>query len=122
MEYTVFDVSDTALRPGFEALVTMYMYGVLDRLGRELFAYHWHPTGVSAIGSPHFHASTTPPVLLPSQPGTPRATELVLSRIHFPTHRIELPELVRFLIVELGVRPRRQDWAAVLDRIEQTSR
>lgn len=119
MEYTVFDVSDTALHPGFEALVTMDMYGILDRSGRELFAYHWHPTGVSAIRTPHFHASSMSSAV---SPVNSNATGLVMSRVHFPTHRIELPELVRFLITELGVKPRRQDWAAVLARIEQTSR
>lgn len=122
MEYTVFEVSDTALRPTFEAMITMYMYGILDLAGRELFAYHWHPTGVSAVRSPHFHASTTPPIVLPGRPGNPNTSELVLSRVHFPTHRIELPELVRFLITELGVGPRRTDWATVLERIEQSPR
>jgi hypothetical protein len=120
MEYAVVGVTEPPLRPRFRTSITMYMYSVLDLTGRELFAYHWHPTGVSAVRTPHFHASTTPPVLLPSA-GNPSTTELVLNRIHFPTHRLELDGLVRFLIIELGVGPRRADWVAVLDRIERLS-
>ncbi len=46
----------------------------------------------------------------------------VLSRIHFPTHHMELSDLIMFLITELGVGPRRPDWESVLDRIERSSR
>ena len=94
----------------------MYMYGIMDLAGRELFAYHWHPTGVSAVRDPHFHASSTPPVVVSDRPGNPNTTELALNRVHFPTHRMELTELVRFLITELGVGPRRPDWETVLER------
>jgi hypothetical protein len=110
------------LRPTFRASVTMYMYGVLDLTGRELFAYHWHPTGVSAVRAPHFHASSTPSVALPGRPGYPDTSELALNRVHFPTHSMGLDGLVRFLITKLGVGPRGSDWESVLDRIERTSR
>ena len=99
----------------------MYLYAVKDLDGRELFAYHWHPVGLSSVHRPHMHVSSAQPVTLPTRPATTRAVELVLSRIHFPTHRIELAELVRFLITELGVGPRRQNWESVLDRIERTA-
>jgi hypothetical protein len=122
MEYAVVSVTEVPSRPQFRTSVTMYMYSVLDLTGRELFAYHWHPSGVSAVRAPHFHASSTPSITLPGRPGSSEGTELVLSRIHFPTHRMELAELVRFLIVELGVGPRRSDWEAVLNRIGRTSR
>lgn len=67
MEYAVVGVSESALRPRFRTSTTMYMYGVLDLSGRELFAYHWHPTGVSAVRTPHFHASVTPTIALPGR-------------------------------------------------------
>lgn len=120
MEYAVVGVTEAPLHPRFRASATMYMYSVLDLTGRELFAYHWHPSGVSPVRTPHFHSSITPPVVLPSRPGYPNTVELILSRVHFPTHQIELPELVRFLITELGVQPRRADWEAALDRIEHS--
>ena len=99
----------------------MYMYSVLDLSGRELFAYHWHPSGVSAARTPHFHASATSPIALPSRPGNPGTMELAVNRVHFPTHRMELPGLVRFLISELGVAPRRADWESVLEGIERVA-
>jgi hypothetical protein len=119
MEYAVVGVTETRLRPRFRASVSMYMYSVMDLLGRELFAYHWHPTGVSAVQEPHFHMSSIPPTILPERTGSPKVEELIMSRVHFPTHRIELNDLVRFLIVELGVGPRRPDWEAVLERSQR---
>jgi hypothetical protein len=117
MEYGVVGVTEPSLYPVFRTSITMYMYSVLDLTGQEFFAYHWHPSGVSAVRTPHFHASTTPPVLLPSPRGL-STTELALNRVHFPTHRLELAELVRFLISKLGVGLRRADWESVLDRIQ----
>lgn len=119
IDYQVREVASTRRRPSYQAFLTMYMYAVSDLSGRELFAYHWHPTGVSAIRTPHFHASSTPPLILPGRPGNSDTSALVLSRVHFPTHHIELPEFVRFLITEIGVGPRRSDWDSVLARIER---
>lgn len=119
--YAVRATSEVVLRPGYQSVVTMYMYAISDLSGRELFAYHWHPDGVSASRTPHFHASAMPPALLLGRPGGSETDELTLSRIHFPTHQMGVQELVRFLITELGVGPRRADWQAVLDRIERSS-
>lgn len=118
MEYAVMGVTEPPLRPRFQPVVTMYMHSVSDLAGRELFAYHWHPAGVSDVREPHFHASATPPLFVPDRSRSGVAAELKFSRFHFPTHRIELAELVRFLIVEVGVGPRRADWESVLDRIQ----
>jgi len=98
----------------YEAVETMYLYAVRDLDGRELFAYHWHPLGLSSVDTPHMHISSARPVALPTRPGSTPTGELVLSRIHFPTHYMNLSNLVRFLITELGVGPRRPDWESVL--------
>ncbi len=39
-----------------------------------------------------------------------------MSHAHFPTHHIELPDLVRLLIRDFGVGPRRRDWEQTLER------
>jgi hypothetical protein len=115
-EYTVVQHLEAPARLRYEAIVTMYLYAVNDLDGRELFTFHWHPVGVSPVRGPHLHVSAARPVALSTRPGSSVAAELILNRIHFPTHRIELAELVRFLIIELGVGPRRSDWERVLDR------
>lgn len=102
------------------AMVTRYMYAVKDLDSRELFAYHWHPAGLSLVHEPHMHVSAARPVALQARPGSTQEAAMVLSRIHFPTHSIQLSEFIRFLIAELGVGPRRADWESVLDRVERS--
>jgi len=114
LEYSVVGVADAGRRPRFEPVVTMYLYSVLDLAGRELFAYHWHPDGVSAVRTPHFHASSIPPITLPERSGGPETMRLDISHAHFPTQQIEITEIVRLLIRDPGVGPRRPDWERVL--------
>ena len=83
------------------AAIAGYWYAILHADERELLAYHWHPRGVSAIVWPHLHVSA---------PVAP----LDLSRAHLPTGPVSLPAVLRCAIADLGVRPLRQGWAAVL--------
>jgi hypothetical protein len=46
-----------------------------------------------------------------------RAT--VLRKVHLRPGRISLDQVLRLAVVELDVRPLRQDWAEVLDRTEE---
>lgn len=117
VEYAVIFAPGSVERRPFRTLVTRYIYGIADLADRELFAFHWHPVGISDVRTPHLHVSVARSVSLPGRPGGPGLGELNLGKLHFPTHRIEVAELVRFLIVELGVGPRRPDWERVLDRL-----
>jgi hypothetical protein len=107
-------------RPVYRAEIARYAYLVQDVSGRELFAYHLHPHGVSEVRTPHLHVSAARDISLPKGPGYRGDAGLQLGKLHFPTHRVEPSQLVRFLITELGVGPRRADWEAVLDRIERS--
>lgn len=89
------------------------MYAVNDLTGRELFAYHFHPSGLSPTKTPHLHWSAATPIVMPMRRGSSAVFELDMSRAHFPTHHLELAELVRFLITELGVGPGRADNAII---------
>jgi hypothetical protein len=115
IEYAVVTLSGPSNSPRFRAEIVRYFYGVQDLAGRELFAYHWHPTGMSPVLTPHLHVSSASPIKLPARARHTDPTELLLSRLHFPTHRIDLAELARFLITEVGVGPRRPDWEQVLE-------
>jgi hypothetical protein len=109
IDYTV-----DALAPGsgYEVRSSAYRYHVLDAHGRELLAYHWHPEGVSPVVSPHVHVSNAA-WLLPGPPD-PSAAPPTLAGIHLPTGPVALADVVRLLIAEFAVVPRRADWETVL--------
>jgi hypothetical protein len=67
-----------------------------------LFAYHWHPVGRSHETRPHLHISG-------------RTDPAELGDAHFPTGPITIADVVRFLIADFQVRPRRADWSRILD-------
>lgn len=85
---------------GFRVQTAGYIYGVdADDIGGELLSYHWHPTGTSWYQEPHVHVHE--------------------KRFrHLPTGRISLEAVLRFLIEELAVRPRRDNWRDILARNE----
>lgn len=81
-----------------------YLLAVGDASGRELFAYHWHPSGPSRVTGPHLHVHAE----IQIGPGW-------LPKVHLPTGVVELQDVLHTLIEELGVEPLRDDWQAVLD-------
>jgi hypothetical protein len=93
----------------FEVRTTGYSYRLLDREGREILAYHWHPVGISPITFPHLHLTRFRPIdlSLDSDP-------LALAEMHLPTGFGTLEDIVRLLITEFAVEPRRSDWAEIL--------
>ena len=88
-----------------------YFYEVRDRQEREVLSYHWHPVGRSPIIHPHLHLSGR---LAPLDTG-PRDAPIAFGEMHLPTGGpVTLTDIVRLLITEFGVPPRRADWAAIL--------
>ena len=90
------------------ASTTEYIYKVFDEQSHLIAAWHWHPGAVGVEDEshwPHVHAYGA------------RDT-LTLHRLHLPTGRVALEAVVRFLIEDLGVVPRRADWRVFLDRHE----
>jgi hypothetical protein len=91
---------------------TEYIYEVFDQTDDLIAAWHWHPMS-GRVGDeahwPHLHAYGA------------RET-LTLHKLHLPTGRVSLEAVVRFLIEDLDVVPRRADWSAVLTRHEDTFR
>ena len=77
---------------------------------REIIAYHWHPTAISHVTDPHLHLSRQ---ITPIQ-FAPRAEPVALAEAHLPTSFITFADIVRLLITEFGVAPRRPDWRAIL--------
>ena len=105
-----------------------YFYEVLERDGNELFAYHWHPgeAGTSWAKFPHLHISGRGEPL----PLGTGLTPVALGALHFPTDRVAFEAVIRILLKEFEVPPRRPEvsrpgrlgWAELLDRNEAVFR
>lgn len=78
-----------------------YWYEIRHAAGPMVFAYHWHPVGPSPITWPHLHLRGD-------------VAGISFAKVHLPTGPITLQELLRFVIVDLNVAPRRDDWEHVL--------
>lgn len=85
----------------FKVKTREYSYRVAQRNAdeeREILSYHWHPLE-SDLRHPHLHVACVP-------------------RVHFPTSRVCLEDVVEMLIRYYGVRPRllHSEWTAILDK------
>jgi hypothetical protein len=109
MEYQIVPAGINS-RTGLLVSTSAYRYHILDRDDREILAYHWHPEGVSPVTEPHLHLSGR---LRPLDIGAPD-TPVALGEMHLPTGIVSLAHVVRLLIAEIGVEPRRDDWETVL--------
>lgn len=87
------------------AQIAGYAYRLLDGVGTELFAYHWHPQGPSPLLRPHLHLG----------PGLGRLLRIA-TRAHLPTGPVAFEDIIRLAITELGAKPRRAGWDIVLQR------
>jgi hypothetical protein len=96
---------------GYIARQVDYQHYLLDADQREILAYHWHPTGVSPVTWPHLHLSGR---LAPLDAGRGQAL-ITIGGMHLPTGHVTLADVVRLLITEFDIRPRRADWAGVLE-------
>jgi len=81
-----------------------YAYGLEDLEGDEIFAYHWHPYGISPVGYPHLHLKHGARI------GRPE-----LIRGHLPTGRVSLEDVLTLVIEQFDVKPLRSDWREVLE-------
>ena len=81
----------------FKAKTTAYLYEVsVKRNSDELanvFEFHWHPDTTRSLKWPHLH------VVGNTQDGN-------VERVHFPTARLAVEDLIRLLIRDFGVKTR----------------
>ena len=86
-----------------------YQAGADNDDPRPVFAYHFDKNSRSGYPRCHMHVHATPHHYRPARP---------FSRLHLPTRRLTLEQIVWHLIQEHGVQPRRADWHQVLWRHE----
>jgi hypothetical protein len=101
IEYTIDASTDRA--GWWEARIAGWAYEIRSGMDTPILDFHWHPYGGARVTWPHLHAY-----------GTHESVEL--HKLHPPTGHVTLSSVVRFLIEDLGVLPRRPNWQAVLDR------
>lgn len=94
-----------------------YSYAVAEPDGREIYAFHWHPGGMSRVTVPHLHVSSR----LPGIPLGPSGIVLSLSKVHVPTGVLSFAQIATFLLEELGVAPRCRDWRDILAKASEES-
>jgi len=111
--YTVVNTATVDNRMSYRVAESAYIYRILDRGDREVFAYHWHPNGLSSIVYPHFHLSGVGPIAL-TVPESGSISDLSMSKAHFPTGHVTLQQVIRLLIEDFGVEPRTPGWREAL--------
>lgn len=92
---------EAGTRDPYRVTTTAYYYSLLDAAEKEIIAYHWHPHG--NVTFPHLHICSGA-----------RVGRADLRNAHIPTGRVSMADLLRMVITEFGVAPRRADWADVL--------
>lgn len=97
----------------YNVRTTEYVYQIATRDQDELLAYHWTPEApIDFRLYPHFHIGL---VSIAKDAPIPH-----FHKLHLPTGRVSLEGVIRLLIDDLGVQPRRQYWRAILDSTEET--
>jgi hypothetical protein len=88
----------------WKVVTDAYAYTVSETrdLSREIWAWHWHPS--LEHPNPHLHIGRGDPDL-----GT-------LAKLHVPTGRVSLEEILLFLVEDCDVKPmRKKDWRTTLE-------
>lgn len=83
---------------------TGYAYALERASTEEILLYHWHPEGGGDVKCPHLHLGNG---------ATPAGCDL--RKLRIPTARIEVEDVVRFAITQLGVPWRRDDWEQLVE-------
>jgi hypothetical protein len=101
-QYVFIEDQEAAARDRWRVSIVAYRYTIHEQVtNREPFGFHWHPDG-GRVDLPHLHL------------GSRILSEQAFAGRHVPTGPIGVPDLLRFLIAELGVQPERADWEQVL--------
>jgi hypothetical protein len=88
-----------------------YIYSLHDTSQHELVSWHLHQLSSSDVTYLHSHVSSR---IGPLELGR-GLDPLPLADLHIPTGFVDLADIVRFLIAEAGIRPRKSDWQTVLN-------
>lgn len=93
-------------RLGWRVTTRQYIYtlGSGPEFKDAFVAWHWHPDKREEC---HLHAYVA------------HAAMGEMGEWHIPTRRVSFEEVLRFAIVDLRVRPIKNDWAVILEDVEK---
>jgi hypothetical protein len=81
-----------------------------------LLAYHWEPgLGYRGPDTPHIHISAS----LDAKVDALSRRQIDLDKLHVVTGYVSIAAMIRMLITEFGVAPRRNDWEAILANADE---
>jgi hypothetical protein len=97
----------------FRVTTDAWHYVILDADENEIISYHWNPRG--STETPHLHIRA----VLFDKSNHPLAKGF--SKLHLPTSRISIEQIVRFLLTDLKVMSRlgEEEWKKILDKGER---
>lgn len=107
MRYMLIHREDHDGLGGYRVTTRAYDYSVQTQDKQLVLAFHWHPTGSSDVTTPHLHIG--------AQQLSP--TSVLSHKDHINTGRITLETAVR-TAVDLGAKPKFEDWAEILEICE----
>lgn len=72
-----------------------------DKKEKELLLYHWHPADTADIPYPHLHVMDSK-----------------TKKCHLPTGRVSLEQVIRLLIKDFKVKPKKENWETILNETQ----
>jgi hypothetical protein len=111
-DYEIYDTGERG-NMKFRCRTLGYKHQIVTRDFTEVVLFHWHPGELEDRAG------------LPQRPHIHLGRELLADRgrltrrSHLPSGRVSLEDVVEFAITDLGVAPRRDDWANVIDEARQ---
>lgn len=116
--FTIVEAERGRLRRRWQATTRMYEHRLLDHDQEELLVYHWQPGPIFAGPDyPHLHVSAA----MEARIDAVNRRKIGLDRLHAATGWVSCGVVVRMLITEFQVAPRRHDWREALDRAESVN-
>lgn len=117
--FAIIEADRSRFQRQWRATTRRYEYRLLDHDHTELLVYHWEPGDeFGGPNHPHVHVSAT----LNAQIDAVNERSIDLHGLHVATGRVSLETIVRMLIEEFAIAPRRHDWRETLDRTEAVFR
>ncbi|MDP9471178.1 MAG: hypothetical protein M3Q71_11005 [Chloroflexota bacterium] len=103
-------VPDADRRGPYKVSTTSYDYSILDEDEHELLAWQWDPRGKGTKPFPHLHIGAGVGAVHLGEMVEP----LPVDKMHIPTGRVLVEDVIRSIIEEMGVEPLRSDWDTIL--------
>lgn len=102
-----FNVRAIPHKEGWRVTTEQYIHEVVNHNDERIAAWHWHPNAPrSPVKFTHLHVAKSSP----------------FSTLHYPTNRVSIEEVVRFVIEEMGAAPATPSWEQTLRNSEDLHR